>query len=78
MHFNYRFIATKDEDGNNLLQLHEVYYEEDGSIAGWSSEPIQICGETLEEVKQMLEWVVAATTKSILTNKNNNLKEQTQ
>lgn len=51
MSWNYRIIRRKK--GNAVcLEIHEVYYNLDGSIKGWTENSIIPSGETIEELKQ--------------------------
>ena len=54
MTWNYRIIHYKDGG----YGLHEVFYNEEGSIDGWTEQPIDfVCGEDegLQGVKESLE-----------------------
>lgn len=49
--YDYRIL--KDRDG--IFSVREVCYDPDGTIAGWSDEPVSPCGETEDEFKKNLD-----------------------
>lgn len=51
MSWNYR-IFKKNLAGHDVYEIHEVYYNSDGSIKGWTENSIIPTGETSEELKQ--------------------------
>lgn len=51
MSWNYR-IFKKKLAGQDVYEMHEVYYDSDGSIRGWTENSITPTGETPEELKQ--------------------------
>lgn len=51
MSWNYRIIR-RQFNGHVSYQVHEVYYRPDGTIEGWTENPINPAGETPEELKQ--------------------------
>jgi len=54
MSWNYRILQHRHPAGDTVA-LHEVFYEEDGSISAWSVEPE--CGhfESVDELERSLE-----------------------
>lgn len=66
MYWNHRVIET-EECGEVYQAIYEVYYDDDGLIAGWADSPSPILkyeGETWEEV--LMQRVVAALSKPVL------------
>jgi len=51
MSWNYR-VFQKTCAGHAFYEIHEVYYRLDGTIKGWTENPINPSGETPEELKQ--------------------------
>ena len=47
-------------EGDNAVwySVHEVFYNENGGINGYTEDPIPILGETVEEVKSQLEMIM--------------------
>lgn len=67
MSWNHRVIASIDENGEALYQVHEVYYYEDGRLMGCTEKGVAPMGETSEMLLEEIERFVAAFTKPILT-----------
>lgn len=65
MNWNYR-IFKKKLAGQDVYEIHEVYYNSDGSIKGWTENPIIPTGETPEELKQDFSRQLLAFESSIL------------
>jgi hypothetical protein len=51
MSWNYR-VMKKRIKGEDVFEIHEVYYHPDGRIHTWSEDPVILYGETPEELKQ--------------------------
>jgi hypothetical protein len=65
--WDYRVVRHKGvHDMGDFLQIHEVYYDENGMPDMVTEDPVAAGGETIEEVRQVLEWMLAATEKPIL------------
>lgn len=82
MSFNYRVIrrdypcGPNNEETANVYQIHEVYYRADGSIEGWSQEPIAPYGECVSELKADLSYLITALHKPVLIESNGTLVEE--
>lgn len=67
--WNYRVIR-KPYDYKDLVfeeyNVHEVFYDDNGNIESWTTEPISPYGDTLEELKNTLEKMLEALEKPIL------------
>ena len=61
MTWNYRVIENKEK-----FRIHEVYYNDAGEITVISEDPIVPEGETLEELKDDLEYYFAALKSLVL------------
>lgn len=61
MTWNYRVIEDKE-----VFRIHEVYYNDAGEITAISEDPIVPEGETLEELKDDLEYYFAALKNPVL------------
>jgi hypothetical protein len=53
-------------DDSIYYAIHEVYYDEDGKVNGWTEEPIRILAESLEDLKFTLERLVECFDKPVL------------
>ena len=61
MTWNYRVIEDKEK-----FRIHEVYYNDAGEITAISEDPIVPEGETIEELKDDLEYYFAALKSPVL------------
>lgn len=62
MTWNHRVIQSGDE-----LAIHEVFCAEDGSIQGWTADPVYPCSESLEELRDdLLQRYAVALDKPVL------------
>lgn len=70
MSWNYRFVRRQspNPDGTmeEIFDVREVYYNADGSIQAWSSEPAHASGETKLELADDLSMMFAAIQKPVL------------
>ena len=55
--WNNRIVKHKKDDAV-WYSVHEVFYNENGGINGYTEDPITIVGETVEEVKSQLEMIM--------------------
>lgn len=59
MSWNHRIIRHIEPrthmDDSIYYAIHEVYYDEDGKVNGWTEEPIRIMEESLEDLKVTLQ-----------------------
>ena len=74
--WNYRLIEYDGESRNRInghlyegVGLHEIYYDQDGKIYGYTSEPIELVGHSPKELLDEIE-----TIKNDITN-NGVIKE---
>jgi hypothetical protein len=61
MHWNNRVVEHKNERGDVYYQVHEVYYNDDGSISkelGMTKEAITPTGETVDDLIETLETML--------------------
>ena len=65
MHWNNRIIRHKDENGNLYYAIHEVYYEGEDQICGLT-EPIDIIGDSVEDLKKSYDLIGKAFASPVL------------
>ena len=63
--WNYRIVRRKCSDGDKY-GIHEVYYNEDGSIWAISEQPCMPFGETKKELLNDLSMMTASIIKPVL------------
>lgn len=67
MSWGYRLLKTKDGD-DDFYQIHEVYYNKDGKVDGWTVNAVTVGGHSKAEVKWALEQMLEALNKEPITN----------
>ena len=69
-YWNHRVIRTRHAKTETVAYyIHEVYYQEDGSIAGWTERPVTPVGETVQELRKEIERFLLACYRPILEEK---------
>ncbi len=69
MGWNHRVIKVVDKAmgvDEEWYAIHEVYYNEDGMFAGCAERPSTACGESIEEIRTVLEQMLGALDKPII------------
>lgn len=59
--WNYRVVRT--EDG---LRIFDVYYDDNGVPIATHVSPTYVYGDTIEEMKEQMDWMLSAFTRPIL------------
>ena len=68
--WNYRVIRKPTPDTDSVVyQIHEVYYREDGTIEGWTAEPVTPLGESVEELREDIRYFLQAFRRPVLEEK---------
>ena len=62
MSWNYRIM--KYEDGS--LGIHEVFYDEEGDVQGWTENAVSVYGEDIHELESSYDLMMQAFSKPIL------------
>jgi len=65
MSWNHRILAHNEGD-EIYLEIHEVYYDENGLPNGYTSNPTTIGGEDVKSINWTLNKVLECTKKPIL------------
>jgi len=58
--------GTDNEFTEDQYGIHEAYCDENGKVFGITKEPVSPTGETVDELKQSLEWMKNALDAPIL------------
>jgi hypothetical protein len=67
-HWNYRVIRKyHKESDSNTYQIHEVYYDDEHKIEGWTQSPVGPMGESLAELRNDIQHFIKAFQKPVLT-----------
>ena len=66
MSWNYRIVARKYGDDEYYYDIHEVYYDNDGSIKMWTRDGVGIGGYSVEELRSAYKMYGVAFNKPLL------------
>ena len=67
MTWNHRIMRHTDSpDGEPYYALHEVFYDEEGGKPGWTKDPVNILGESPDEIRETLERMLRALDKPVM------------
>lgn len=62
--WNYRVMV--DHRGyENVVAVHEVYYDDDGKVTGWTENPVQAMSTMVDEDSDSLDWVLEKMTEAL-------------
>ena len=63
-HWNHRVVKRITE--REVYGIHEVFYNDDGSINAYTKEPIRAQCESIEELREYIQWMLDCLDKEIL------------
>jgi hypothetical protein len=66
MHWNYRVVKKIYSDGSKEYSVREVHYNDAGEICGYTADPVDLANETLEDLKEYIQWCLNCLDKPIL------------
>ena len=66
MYWNYRIMKRKFDDGTELFGVHRVHYSDESEKISWTTNPVNIMGGDLDELKRDLERYLLAFNKEVL------------
>lgn len=68
--WNYRVLRKRCvKTGMETLQIHEVYYAEDGSVDCWTQQPVEPLGTSEPQLRNDVHAFLAAFRKPVLEEK---------
>ena len=65
MTWNYR-VCKETHDGEVYYTLREVYYKDNGKIDGMTMKEVGAMGESVEELKEVLQNMLKALNKDVV------------
>lgn len=69
-HWNHRLVKQTFKDGSDWYSVREVFYngdeDDDNNIFGYTEDPVDISGESVEEIREYLKWCLKCLDKPIL------------
>lgn len=66
MHWNHRVFEKTDYFGEKYFEIHEVYYNDDGTINGFTVNPIAPMGISVDDLKWALAHMIKCLDNPIL------------
>ena len=66
MTWNHRVVKEVLDNGDEWFTVREVFYNDDGSIFAYTEEPADVCGESIDEIREYLQWCLNCLDKPIL------------
>jgi hypothetical protein len=75
-YWNHRVIHKYHEKtDDHTFHIHEVYYDDNGTIEGWTKSPVEPMGKTPNELREEVRYFIKTFQKPILIEKVNEGKE---
>ncbi len=65
-HWNHRVVKKTYENGEEAFGIHEVFYNEDGTIYSYTKDPVDASCESLEALREYIQWMTDCLDKEIL------------
>lgn len=66
-YWNHRVVKKYyPQDDYTEFSVREVFYNDDGSINGYTENPARVSGESMESLRQYLEWCLKSLDQPIL------------
>jgi hypothetical protein len=66
IHWNHRVVKAVYPDGEEWFSVREVFYNADGSIYAYTEKPVDIAGESIDALREYLQWCMNCLDKPIL------------
>lgn len=69
MSWNYRVVRRRHEYGGKdvyTFGIHEVYYNDEGKPRNLTVDPVTLCGQSREDVREDLELMLGAFSSPVL------------
>ena len=66
-HWNHRVIKkVYRPSGEESYGVHEVFYNDDGSIYSYTVNPVDAACETLDDLREYIQWMLNCLDKPVL------------
>jgi len=66
MTWNHRVVKKVYPSGEEEFSIREVFYNKKGEILVYSAEPIDLACETIEDLKEYIQWCLNACDTPVL------------
>ena len=65
MSWNYRLLKMKDGE-DDFYQIHEVYYDKQGKVKGYTKNGATVAGNDIADVKSVLMKMLSCLEKDVI------------
>ena len=65
-HWNHRILQETLPNGDLWFSVRETFYNEDSSIYAYTQEPVDVSGNSIEEIRETLQWMLTCLDKPVL------------
>lgn len=65
MSWNYRLLKMKDGE-DDFYQIHEVYYDKQGKVKGYTKEGVTVAGNDIADVKWVLMEMLSCLERDVI------------
>jgi hypothetical protein len=65
-HWNHRVVKQIGPDGSEWYSIREVFYNDDDTIYAYTQKPVDIGGDTIEDIREYLNWCLNCLDTPIL------------
>jgi len=65
-HWNHRVVKKTYENDTEEYSVRETFYNDDGSIMSYTEDPADVVAETMDGLRQYLEWCLKSLDDPIL------------
>ena len=68
--WNHRIVKDKYDNGEIYYGIYEVFYDKGGEPDGYTEKPMDVTGDSLEDLKEYYEMMAGAFKQPILEEKH--------
>ncbi len=65
-HWNHRVIKKTFENDEEQYGIHEVFYNDDGTIFCYTQDPVEAACESMDALREYLQWMLKCLDEDIL------------
>jgi len=66
MSWDHRVVRQTLPDGSYWYSVREVFYNDDGTIYAYTENPVNISGESIEDLREYIQWILHCTSEPML------------
>lgn len=63
--WNHRVVKTQD-GAEDWYGIHEAYYDQNGKLNGWTRLPVQVAGNSIQDLRKTLEQMLECLNKEVI------------